>query len=201
MPVSVEDAIGFIDLATKAAGLKEERSILSVFDRLSSQVHPLALGAVFRSREQIVALADRLLSFHMKDVDQEDERDRIVARLTRELGSHDYLIGRTEAKTFLKLNVIDTGRELEQKMLALFDEYATLLALRDPYSQEGFLGANQTAIGNFNRAIVETTALTHVFRTTREVQRLQVQMPGMPIPTVGFQERATFENWITDDTV
>ena len=86
VPVSVEDVMGFIDLATKAALLKEERSILSVFDRLSSQVHPLALGAVYRSREQIVALAERLLSFHMKDDEQKEERDRIVTRLTRELG-------------------------------------------------------------------------------------------------------------------
>ena len=115
VPISVEDVVGFIDLATKgAAGLKEERSILSVFDRLSSQVHPMALGAVYRSREQIVALADRLLSFHMRDDEEKEERDRIVTRLTRELGSHDYLIGRTEAKNFLRLNVVDVAPELER---------------------------------------------------------------------------------------
>lgn len=201
IPVSVEDAIGFIDLATKAAGLKEERSILAVFDRLSSQVHPLALGAVYRSREQIVALANRLLSFHMKDDHQEEERNRIVTRLTRELGSHDYLIGRTEAKTFLKLNVIDTDPELEQKMLALFAEYSSLLDLRIPYNPQGFLGPNQAATGDFNRAIVETTALTHVFRTSKDVHRIQVQIPGIPVPQVGFQEATSFEGWIADDVV
>lgn len=201
LPVSVEDAIGFINLATKAVGLKEERSILAVFDRLSSQVHPLALGAVYRSREQIGALADRLLSFHMKDEKQKEERDRIVTRLTRELGSHDYLIGRTEAKAFLKLNVIDTDPGIEQKMLALFNEYSTLLDLRVPYNPEGFLGANQKAIGNFNRAIVETTELTHVFRTVKEVQRVKAQLPGIPVPTDAFQERASFEGWIVDNTV
>lgn len=200
LPVSVGDVIGFIDLATKAAGLKEERSILTVFDRLSSQVHPLALGAVYRSREQIVALADRLLSFHMKDDGQGGERSRIVTRLTRELGSHDYLIGRTEAKTFLKLNVIDIDLELEQKMLALFDEYSALLDLRDPYIPDGFLGTKETAIGTFNRAIVETTELTHVFRTTKEVRRIQMQMPGMPVQP-GIQERASFESWIADNNV
>lgn len=201
VPVSVEDVVGFIDLATKGAGLKEERSILSVFDRLSSQVHPLALGAVYRSREQIVALADRLLCFHMTDEDQKEERDRIVTRLTRELGSHDYLIGRTEAKAFLKLKVIDVERGLEQKMLALFDQYSTLLSLRDPYNQQSFLGPAEVRTGNFDRAIIETSALTHVFRTIREVRRVQVQMPGFPIPTVGFQEQTSFEAWITDNTV
>lgn len=201
LPVSVEDAIGFIDLATKAIGLKEERSILAVFDRLSSQVHPLALGAVYRSREQIGALADRLLSFHMKEEEKKEERDRIVARLTRELGSHDYLIGRSEAKAYLKLNVIDTTPELEKKILALFEEYSTLLDLRNPFNPEGFLGTDQTKIGTFNRAIIETTALTHVFRTTKEVSRIQIQIPGMPAPTTAIQERVSFEGWIADNNV
>lgn len=202
LPVSVEDAIGFIDLATKAVGLKEERSILSVFDRLSSQVHPLALGAVYRSREQIGALATRLLSFHLKSAKQKKERDKIVASLTRELGSHDYLIGRTEAKEFLKLNVIDTPSQLEKKILALFEEYSSLLSLRDPYNADGFLGDDQMKTGNFNRAIVETTALTHLFRTIRVVQRLQMmQVPGVPGPTAAIQERSTFESWIADSNV
>jgi len=201
LPVSVEDAVGFINLATKAVGLKEERSILAAFDRLSSQVHPLALGAVYRSREQIGTLADRLLSFHMKDEAQKEERDRIVTRLTRELGSHDYLIGRTEAKTSLKLNLVDVEHDLEQKMLALFDEYSTLLDLRLPYNQDGFLGTNQKVTGNFNRAIIESSGLTHVFRTTRDIQRIKVQMPGMPMPTDGVQERTSFEGWIADNAV
>lgn len=197
VPVSVEDVIGFIDLATKAVGLKEEKSILSVFERLASQVNPLALGAVYRSREQIIALADRLLSFPMKDG---EERERIVTRLTRELGSHDYLIGRSEAKTFLKLNVIDIASELEQKMLDLFKEYSALLDLRNPYNAEGFLGANDKMTGNFNRAIVETAELTHVFKTIKEVKRVEVQKPG-EAATTKIEERPSFEGWISDNSV
>lgn len=201
LPVSVEDAIAFIDLATKGIGLKEERSILSAFDRLSSQVHPLALGAVYRSREQIVALADRLLQFHMKDDGQKEERDRIVNRLTRELGSHDYLIGRTEARTFLKLNVIDVDASVEQKMIGLFNEYSVLLNIRVPYNPNGFLGINQVLSGDFDRAVVETAGLTHVFRTTKEVRRTQMQLPGLPMPTPGIQEQVSFEGWIVDDAI
>jgi hypothetical protein len=200
MPVSVEDVVGFFDLAVKAAGLKEEKSVLSVFERLSSQVHPLALGAVYRSREQIVTLADRLLSFHMKGDEQKEERERIVTRLTRELGSHDYLIGRSEAKTFLKLNVIDIPTELEQKMLALFDEYSNLLDLHVPYNAEGFLGTNQILVGTFNRAIIESTALTYVFRTEKEVQRIQVPMIAAS-SSVTIQERTLLDNWVIDNAI
>lgn len=205
VPISVEDVIGFLDLATKQAGLKEERSILGVFDRLSAQVHPLALGAVYRSREQIVALATRLLSFHMKGEEQSEERDRIVNRLTRELGSHDYLIGRTEARDFLKLPVVDVPGEVEQAMLQLFEEYSSLLELRVAYNPDGFLGEDERKVGNFNRAIIESDELTHVFRTTQEVQRVQVQaaQPGVPFPvlTTVFQGRTLFEGWISDQNI
>ncbi len=201
LPVSVEDVIGFFDLANKAAGLKEEKSILSVFDRLSSQVHPLTLGAVYRSREQIGTLADRLLSFHMKGDEQKENRERIVTRLTRELGSHDYLIGRSEAKAFLKLNVIEAPSELERMMLDLFGEYSAILDLRNPYNAEGFLDVDQTKIGNFSRAIIESTMLTHVFRTTKEVKRTQVQPPGAVVPKSEIEERISFESWIKDDDI
>lgn len=201
VPVSVEDAVGFIDLAIKGAGLKEERSLMAVFDRLSSQVHPLALGAVFRSREQIVALADRLLSFHMAGDDRKEDRDRIVTRLTRELGSHDYLIGRTEARTFLRLNVLDGDPAVESLMLELFRHYEKLLELRVPYNPDGFLGANASGNGVFNRAVIESAGLTSVFRTIRDISRIQVMLPGMPGPSTGIQERTTSESWVSDLTI
>jgi hypothetical protein len=201
-PISVEDVAGFLDLAEKQAKLKEERSIAAVFDRLSSQVHPMALGAVYRSREQIVTLADRLLSFHMRDDDQKEERERIVAKLTRELGSHDYLIGRTEAKNHLRLKVVDVSTDLEQKLLHLFQQYADLVELRDPYNQDKYLGVNPQGTFTFNRAIVESSEVTTVFRTVREIERVQMPvMMGMPTVTPAFKERATFESWIVDQDI
>lgn len=202
VPISVEDVMGFVHLATEEIGLKEERSVLAVFDRLSTQVHPLALGAVYRAREQIVALADALLSYHMPGDDRKEDRERITARLTRGLGSHDYLIGRAEAKAFLKLNVVDVPEELNRAMLALFDEYSSLLELRLPFNQEGFLGEESSRTGDFNRALVESRELTHAFRTTQEIQRVQVQaaQPGLsfPISTTAYQARISFEGWVAD---
>jgi hypothetical protein len=205
VPISVEDVIGFLDLATKQAGLKEERSLFGVFERLSQQVHPLALGAVYRAREQIVALANGLLSYHMTDTEQQEERERIVNRLTRELGSHDYLIGRSEAKAFLKLNVVDVPQDMEHAILQLFQEYSALLELRTPFTQEAFLGADIQKTGNFNRAIIESDDVTHVFRTTQELQRVQIQAPQaglpFPVPTTAYQTRVLFEGWVADNDV
>lgn len=201
VPISVEDVVGFLDLARKEAGLKEERSLLAVFGQLSTEVHPLALGAVYRSREQIINLADRLLAFHMEGEEHKEERARIVARLTRELGSHDYLIGRSEVKNVLKLNVIEPAPEIETNLRALFSQYSELLKLTVPYNAEGFLGTDQQKVGTFPRAVIETTDETHVFETVKEVQRVQVQQPGLPMPTQGIQEKASFEGWRLNDTL
>jgi hypothetical protein len=198
IPISVEDVAGFLDLARKEAVLKDERSILTVFDRLSAQVHPLALGAVFRTRQQIMTLADRLLAFHIKGNTQKDakNRARIVARLTRELGSHDYLIGRTEAKNTLKLNVIDVPAEIDKKLMTLFKEYSSLLELGTPYIQEGYLGSDNQKVGTFARAFVETTDLTNVFETKKQLTRIQIQQAGFLVPAV--QENVSFEGWRLD---
>jgi len=203
VPISVEDVAGFFALATNSADIKEKEPLLSIFDRLASQVHPLALGAVYRSREQIQTLADRLLSLHMKGDGKKKERERIVSMLTRELGSHDYLIGRTEAKERMGLNVIDVSDDLNHKILALFNKYQDLLSLRQPYNPEGFLGTQNTLTGNFNRAVIESIDLTHVFRTTKTVQRVQVQQPGLPvpIPVTGYQETVSFEGWVNDQSI
>lgn len=203
VPISVEDVAGFFDLAINSAEIKQKENLMSIFDRLASQVHPLALGAVYRSREQIRTLADRLLSFHMKGEGKKKERELIVSMLTRELGSHDYLIGRTEAKKQLGLNVIEVSPGLNRAVLDLFNEYQNMLSLRSPYNQQGFLGTQNILTGNFDRAIIESADLTHVYRTTKTVQKVQVQQPGLPIsvPVTGFQETVSFEGWVQDNSL
>jgi hypothetical protein len=145
-----------------------------------------------------MTLADRLLAFHIKGNTQKDakNRARIVARLTRELGSHDYLIGRTEAKNTLKLNVIDVPAEIDKKLMTLFKEYSSLLELGTPYIQEGYLGSDNQKVGTFARAFVETTDLTNVFETKKQLTRIQIQQAGFLVPAV--QENVSFEGWRLD---
>lgn len=201
VPISVEDVVGFFALAEDSARITEKESLLQIFERLAAQVHPLALGAVYRSRQQIQVLADRLLSLHMKDDAKKQDRERIVSILTRELGSHDYLIGRTEARNSLKLNVIDAPGAVEGSILDLFEEYASLLELRVPYNPEGFVGGQPEKTGDFNRAIIETSELTNAFRTSKTVRRIQMQQPGLPMPVSGVQETVFFEGWIEDQNL
>lgn len=112
VPVNVEDAISYLDLAKKEARVKTEEGLAKVFDKLSTNVPPLTLGAVNRAREQIRFLAKTLLSYHLKD---EQKIEKIVNIITRERFSHEYLIGRKEAKEIVGLNVIDISESLEEK--------------------------------------------------------------------------------------
>jgi len=197
IPINVEDAVSYLDLA-KQLGLKEEESIARVFDRLSASVHPLALGSVNRVREQIGFLAKTLLAYHVSDPDKIRE---IVDTITKRRFSHDYLIGRKEAKEVLGLPVIDISADFEQTIMHLYGEYDRLLQLSVPYNPEIVLGSSQVARGDFNRAIVESDDLTHVFRTSKEVSRVTLTPPQVPTPTLGYLERILREEWLEDNNI
>jgi hypothetical protein len=195
VPVSVEDAINYLALARSEAKLQSEESLTRVFERLATDVRPLALGSVHRVREQIRFLATTLLSYHMAD---KNKVDNIVNILTKERFSHDYLISRKEAKDILGLNVLDMEPELKQAVVELFDCYREMLCLDMPYMPEVFLAGAEQATGDFRRAVIESRELTHVFRTRKEVKRVQMTQPGVPVPIVGYQERIFDESWVED---
>lgn len=197
LPVSVEDVIHYIDLAKEEVGLREDNALASIVQTLSANVHPLALGNVYRIRPQIEMIATRLLRLHMSD-EQSAEVERIVNVLTKELGSHDYLIGRKEAKDEMKLKVVNDAEEVEQLMWDLYTIYATALELGTPYNPEAFLGQEDSKRGVFPRAIIESEHRTDVFRTTKDVARIRFQPPGAPGPVTGYQEILIEEGWVQE---
>lgn len=200
VPVNVEDAISFINLAKEEGGLKDDSSLSKVFERLSTEVHPLTLGAVARSREQIRFLAQSLLEYHMNE---KDRIEKIVRTLTRERFSHNYLISRREAKKTLDLNIKDAeeNQELSKAILTLHDQYDELLNLRVPYHPELYLGQNNQATVQLDRGILESKNLSHVFRSRFHVQRIQVTIPPSPVPTTAHQTNLLGEGWILDNSI
>ena len=131
--------------------------------------------------------------------------DDIVNKLTRERFSHNYIIGRNEAKTVLGLNVIDISDTLNHKIIDLFDQYNDLLKLNEPYNPEVILKDEDSIIASFNRAIIESNYSSHFYRTKKEIKRVQMQMPSPNIPIsldgVVYHERVLEEGWVTDKKV
>jgi len=169
LPVSVEEVVSYVKLAKEVGGLKEEAGLASAFERLTADVRPLALGQVYRAREQIRMLSRKLLESHMKE--SEAKRiEKMVATLTEELYSHDYLISRQEAK-LIGLPVIEPASELEQAMVQLFETYAADLSLWDQFNPlfELQKSGAQNSRMTVERAYIETTASGEAFITERTV--------------------------------
>jgi hypothetical protein len=194
LPMNVEDIASFIDLAKKDIGLKRDSDLAAVLNNLSkiSPFAPLALGAAHRVRPQIVQLATGLLRLHMGK--QQKKIDHIVDILAKKLGSHDYLIGRKQAKE-IGLKVTDAPLELETSMWELYGEYELLMDLNIPYMPGTFLGQQQSATGTFFRAAIESEVMTHLFRTVRQVTQVTIGPPMVPVPTVAHQEVMLDEGW------
>lgn len=193
LPLSVEDVNAYINLAKQEFGLKNEESMMHALELLASKVHPLALGSVQRSREQIQMLAKKLMFSHVPPA-RRKAAVRTINTLTRQLGSHDYIISRKEAKEQLGLPVVYPTPTIENDMWALFRQYENLMELRTPYNPDFLLGAAPEATREFHRAVIESEATTHVFTTRQRIRRVQMVQQGVPTP--GFQTENLFEGWI-----
>ncbi len=198
VPVNVEDVNAYLDLAKREFNLKNEQSLTAAFETLSDNIHPLVLGAVQRSREEIGFLATKLMEYHTPS---KHKVKRVVHKLIRERFSHSYIIGRSEAETEFGLNVIQPPESLNNLIIELFNEYNEVTRIDTPVIPEALLGQQDQGVFSFNRAIIEIPGLTYVFRTEKEITRVTIQQPDAPIPIVGYQERLLNEGWLEDNNL
>ena len=197
LPISVEDVTSYLNLAREEAEIKPGPGMIEVFKKLSDTVQPMALGNVYRAKEQIKLLASKLLAFHRDSgSEKKKEIDAIVKMLTKELYSHDYIIGRREAKAVIKLDVTDATEELEKLLWSCFTGYSDALQLNTPYNPAIAVGVEPEKIVDLDGAFIESTDDGFVHRTKKHVRRLSPgQIPGMPVAT-GFQEQILELGWI-----
>src|SRR3989337_1705878 len=123
IPISVEDVMAYFDLAKNKFGIKNDEELAKIFNKFvesNPQIHPLALGNINRTHNLIRILAKRLLKSHKTPM-KEDETDKIVDYFTEKLYSHQYFIGRKEAKEDLGLkNVVSADEALTKAMTELY---------------------------------------------------------------------------------
>lgn len=200
LTVSVEDMIGFLDLARKEIGLQTGESMVEVLKILADKVHPLALGAVYRAREQNSSLARRLLLYHSND---EAKINQIVRQLTQELPTHNYLIGRSEATNEIGLDIIAPSHEVEELMWVLYKEYESWLHLTSPVSAEQDLGTDDNKVVRYERAAIESlnngTLVQHIYITDKFLLKMNATAPGMQKPIDQVMERVIYQGWILQE--
>ena len=174
--LSVEDVIGFIELAKEKVDVPEERHE-EILKLLAQEVSPTELGSVNRTHSHIRDLAKKLLDLHLDStkVDIAEKRDRIVDYLTKDLHSHDYLINRKEAQETIGLPVVyadsvgEEAKNLESVMDELLGIYGKELELDEPFVPSAFLDDKSEREGVFKRAYIETLDDTHIFESQLKV--------------------------------
>jgi hypothetical protein len=199
IPISVEDVMAYFDLAKNKFGIKSDEDLSRVFIKFveaNPQIHPLALGNVNRIHNLIRILARRLLKSHKTPL-KETEVDMIVDYFTEKLYSHQYFIGRKEAREDLGVKtVVDADAALSKTMTDLWEEYNKELDFGKMWNPENELGPNAMQnTKNYKIAYIESMTLSTNYDISVEHRKQQVNMvqqtPQGPIQVpqeqVGFK--------------
>ena len=190
-PVSVEAVKGYIEMAKTDFGIRSGADMTKVLSELSNKVHPLVLGAIFRSRSQIQVLARELLKTQVRDG---PKANKIIDFLCSESGSHDYTINRREAKA-LGL-AVETPSDVLYKLLKAWNASVRgELELAVPFDANSILGSNPSATYSSTRCLIESTAANgSLFVTQGELKKVQVMHPQLG-QQEGINDTRTFEGW------
>lgn len=189
IPISVEDVMAYFDLAKNKFGIKNDAELAQIFNKFvesNPQIHPLALGNVNRIHNLIRMLAKRLLKSHKTSM-KEDEVEKIVDYFTEKLYSHQYFIGRKEAKEDLGVKtVVNADPALSKAMTDLYEEYKGEMELGAAWNPENELGANAVQNRKDHKiAYIESTQLSNCFELSLEYRKQQVnvvqQTPQGPV--------------------
>ena len=199
IPISVEDVMAYFDLAKNKFGIKSDKELTEIFNNFvdaNPQIHPLALGNVNRIHNLIRVLAKRLLKSHKAPM-KEDEIETVVDYFTEKLYSHQYFIGRKEAKEDLGVKTVQfADGTLSKAMTNLYEEYKKEMDLNTLWNPENELGIN--AVQNkkdYKIAFIESSKLSNRFELSIEYKKQQINMvqqtPQGPIQVpqeqVGFK--------------
>ena len=182
IPVSFESVAGYRTLVKEDWRLNDEGMDIA-FKILAEQINPLALGDVYRSRQQIERLARTLIKYHRQD---ERNIEKIVQEITRGLGSHDYLISRKEARELLGTQVAGDDVILENLVWKLFCDFRDEMQLGQIFDPMMILHASLQAgkkppvINEQKVVIVEVAEGGDEFERVAQVSQGQVMTPSGP---------------------
>ena len=189
IPISVEDVMAYFDLAKTKFGITNEAELTKIFNKFvesNPQIHPLALGNINRTHNLIRKLAERLLKSHKEKLSDVEVKN-IVDDFTEKLYSHQYFVGRKEAKEDLGVKtVVEAPQDLADAITELYEEYKKEREVGKIWNPENELGLN--AVQNrkdYKIAFIESGQLSNRFDLSVEYKKHQVnavqQTPQGPI--------------------
>ncbi len=189
VPISVEDVVAYFDLAKNKFGIEGDEELAKIFGKFveaNPQVHPLALGNVNRIHNLIRLLAEQLLRSHGKPMDDK-KISSIIEQFTEKLHSHQYFIGRREAKESLGLETVTFAeRDLADLMTDLYESYKEEMKTGEEWNPEVELGQGRSQVEKaYKIAFIEDAEQLSCFNLHIELRRQQIpttqQTPQGPI--------------------
>lgn len=175
LEISVEDVNGFINLARDRIGITEQEHLIRVFEGLGHHLHPMALGAVYRSQAMIRLVAAKLLAFHLKAEDAH-RIAKVVDNLAEKLYYHNYLISRREAAE-LGLRIINPSPTLEKALWDLYLAYEAEMELGKGFDPLALLGEKGDSEITASLAVIESRGLRSVISKHLRITRLPQPTP------------------------
>ncbi len=163
LPISVEDVNAYVALIRDHVQVGSE-DLAALLDPLTSAVHPLALGNIYRQHLLIRTMGSRLLATHLDPDKDSDRIEKIMEVLTEKLYYHGYPVSRQEARDVVGLPVTFAGPELEADMWALYSEYKRNLKFGQPFIPgPGAIAPTGTPV-ECDVAVVESNSMLHTCR-------------------------------------
>jgi hypothetical protein len=205
IPISVEEVMSYFDLAKNKFGIKSDEELTKIFNKFvesTPSIHPLALGNVNRTHNLIKILAKRLLKSHKESM-KEDEIEKVIEFLTEKLYSHQYYIGRKEAKEDLGIkSVFSADKELSDLMTEIYEEYRNEMNMNIIWNPEMEMGGNTPVSRKaYKIAFVESAEVSNFFEIDMEFKKVQQSVPQQTpagiinIPQEQIVWRAVGQGW------
>lgn len=190
IPVSAEAVRGYIDQVKK--DITDPMAMAQVWTHLSSQIHPLILGEIFRLGEQTRSMAKKLIKVQVND---EATQDKIIQLLCSDSGSHDYTINRRTASD-LGLNVVKPSAALYDILKQVAKSYHDELKTLDPFSPMAMLGGASTVKYALTRGLIEATdAGCYGFVSEGEFSAVMQPNHSGQQTVVGVTDNKAYEGW------
>jgi hypothetical protein len=191
IPVSVEAVEGFINFLKSELGFTRRISGDEISRLLSQHIHPIVIGTVYRTKEQIKMLASRLLKNQIQD---RRKTKKIISFLCSDSGSHDYTIHRREARDLLGLNIEKPDDTLYSIIKRIYDDIEQELLLTQKLDPNSLIGAAPVQQYTYKRCLIETVVGgSYYFSSEGQMTRQQIQTPqGLQM---GIVDNRTYEGW------
>lgn len=150
--VGVEDITAYLAFVKEKGGLTDQDALSKLVAILAEKVDPILLGNAYRAYSHIRLVGRKLLSLHSPPL-TESAISSLVEALTERLYLHGHAIGRVEARNF-GFDVEDMDEYVEERAWRLFEDYESLLRLRDTTDAESLFPDDLTDQYDEDNAII-----------------------------------------------